>query len=161
MLVNSGSNPSPRPSPPYGDEKRVVFAESPVYGRPVSVIDAYKRIMDRGLAAGVPGYRAMGFIDFDNVDLPWQEWLLYEAAVNRVFADYPFRTLCPYDTTEVEPGILEAIRCTHTVWSPRTASAPTRRTSTRPSWCATRAGPPRGPRCRTTCRTWFSTAPRT
>ena len=98
----------------YGDEKRVVFAESPVYGRPVSVIDAYKRIMDRGLAAGVPGYRAMGFIDFDNADLPWQEWLLYEAAVNRVFADYPFRTLCPYDTTEVEPGILEAIRCAHT-----------------------------------------------
>lgn len=115
VLVNSGSNPVTEAlSAVYGDEKRVVFAESPVYGRPVSVIDAYQRIMDRGLAAGVPGYRAMGFIDFDNTDLPWQEWLLYEAAVNRVFADYPFRTLCPYDTTEVEPGILEAIRCTHT-----------------------------------------------
>ena len=70
----SGSNPVTEAlSAVYGDEKRVVFAESPVYGRPVSVIDVYKRIMDRGLAAGVPGYRAMGFIDFDDADLPWQE----------------------------------------------------------------------------------------
>ena len=62
VLVNSGSNPVTETlAAAFGDEKRVVFAESPVYGRPVSVIDVYQRIMDRGLAAGVrePGRSPM------------------------------------------------------------------------------------------------------
>ena len=163
VLVNSGSNPVTEAlSAVYGDEKRVVFAESPVYGRPVSVIDAYKRIMDRGLAAGVPGYRAMGFIDFDNADLPWQEWLLYEAAVNRVFADYPFRTLCPYDTTAGRAGDprgdpVRPHRSGHPARRPPQPDVP------RPGRPGAPRGldAPRGPRCRTTRRTWSSTAPRT
>jgi anti-sigma regulatory factor (Ser/Thr protein kinase) len=98
----------------FADEEQVVFADRPVYSTPAGALDGYRRTMERGLATGAVGYRAMGFIDFESTNLPWQEWLRYEAAVNRVFADFPFQTLCPYDTSKVSREITEAISRSHT-----------------------------------------------
>lgn len=115
VMVNTGANPvTALLRAVFGDDEQVVFAERSVYETPVSALDAYRRTMDQGLATGAVGYRAIGFIDFDNSRLPWQEWLRYEAAVNRVFEDYPFQTLCPYDVTRVDPRIIEAVRRAHT-----------------------------------------------
>lgn len=115
VMVNTGTNPvTALLVAVFGGDEQVVFAERPVYGTPVAALDAYRRTMDRGLAAGAVGYRAIGFIDFEKSRLPWQEWLRYEAAVNRVFEDYPFQTLCPYDVTRVDPEIIEAVRRAHT-----------------------------------------------
>jgi anti-sigma regulatory factor (Ser/Thr protein kinase) len=114
VLVNTGTNPvTGTLRDLFAGNDQVVFAENPVYGKPAAVLDLYQRTMDRGLNAGVPGYRAMGFIDFDTGRLPWREWLRYEAVVNDALADFPFQTLCPYDVREVEPEIVEAIRRSH------------------------------------------------
>jgi anti-sigma regulatory factor (Ser/Thr protein kinase) len=114
VMVNTGTSPvTALLHALFDGEEQVVFADKPVYVTPAGALEAYRRVMDSGLAAGVPGYRAMGFIDFRDSRVPWQEWLRYEAAVNRVFADYPFRTLCPYDTNRVEPDVVEALRQTH------------------------------------------------
>lgn len=115
VMVNTGANPvTSLLRAIFGREEQVVFADGAVYSTPASVLDRYRRTMERGLASGVKGYRAMGFIDFDNSALPWQEWLRYEAAVNRVFADFPFRTLCPYDTSVLPHEITDAIMRAHT-----------------------------------------------
>ncbi len=115
VMVNTGAHPiTGLLRAMFAGDEQVVFADRAVYGTPAGAIDGYRRIMDRGLASGVKGYRAMGFIDFDTGPLPWQEWLRYEAAVNRVFADYPFRTLCPYDTSTLPGEVTDAIMRAHT-----------------------------------------------
>lgn len=97
----------------FADADQVVFSDVHVYDTPATALDGYRRVMDAGRASGVAGFRAMGHIDFGSSHLPWQEWLRYEAAVNRVFADYPFRTLCPYDTSAVDAGVVSALRRAH------------------------------------------------
>lgn len=115
VMVNTGRNPvTALLRAVFDGEDQVTFAENPVYSTPAGAIDSYRRTMERGLAAGATGFRAMGFIDFEASRLPWQEWLRYEAAVNRTFADLPFRTLCPYDTTAVSGEIADAIMRAHT-----------------------------------------------
>lgn len=114
VLVNTGEHPvTGLLKAVFADEEQVVFSDSSAYVKPVRAIDEYKRTMDRGLAAGVPGFRAIGTIDFDNTALPWTEWVHYEAAVNRVFANYPFKTMCLYDTHAVAPEIVTALRQAH------------------------------------------------
>jgi anti-sigma regulatory factor (Ser/Thr protein kinase) len=114
VLVNTVTNPvTPLLRAMFGDEEQVVIADRPVYDTPAAALDGYRRTMEKGLADGATGYRAMGYIDFDHTRLPWQEWLRYEAAVNRVFADFPFRTLCPYDVTQVPMTITDPIMRAH------------------------------------------------
>lgn len=115
VLVNTGTDPvTSLLSAMFSGEDQVVFAEGPVYSTPAAALDDYRRTMERGLATGALGYRAIGFVDFENSPLPWQEWLRYEAAVNRVFADFPFQTLCPYDTSKVSEEIIDAMKRAHT-----------------------------------------------
>jgi anti-sigma regulatory factor (Ser/Thr protein kinase) len=115
VLVNTGHHPvTSLVSALFGDDRGVVLADRDVYSTPAGALEGYRRALDRGLAEGAKGFRAMGYIDFAGSRLPWQEWLRYEAAVNEVFADYRFRTLCPYDTTDVAPEVLEAVARAHT-----------------------------------------------
>jgi len=114
-MVNTGPHPvTSLLRALFATDEQVSFADRPVYRTPAGALDGYRRAMDRGLAAGAEGFRAMGFIDFDGSTLPWQEWLRYEAAVNHVFDGYPFRTLCPYDTTQVDDDVVVAIARAHT-----------------------------------------------
>lgn len=125
VLVNTGTHPvTTLLRAMFEDADQVVFAAAPVYSTPAGALGEYRRTMDAGLAAGVRGYRAMGFIDLDASPLPWQEWLRYEAAVNRVFADYPFRTLCPYDTRAVPGHVADAMLRAHGGLVDRTGSRP-------------------------------------
>jgi anti-sigma regulatory factor (Ser/Thr protein kinase) len=115
VMVNTGTNPiTSLLRAIFRSEEQVTFAENPVYSTPVAALEGYRRTLERGIAAGAKGYRAMGFIDFHAGTLPWQEWLRYEAAVNRVFAEYPFRTLCPFDTSELSVEVTDALMRAHT-----------------------------------------------
>lgn len=115
VMVNTGSNSvTPLLRAMFADEEQVVIGDRPMYNTPAAALEGYRRTMERGLADGARGYRAVGFIDFDTSHLPWQEWLRYEAAVNHVFRDFPFRTICPYDVTKVPDEITDAIRHAHT-----------------------------------------------
>jgi anti-sigma regulatory factor (Ser/Thr protein kinase) len=115
VMVNTGINPiTSLLRAVFKGEEQVTFADRPLYSTPAAALDGYRRVLERGTASGVKGFRAMGFIDFERSRLPWQEWLRYEAVVNRVFADFPFRTLCPYDVTNVPAEVADAILRAHT-----------------------------------------------
>ncbi|HET6625092.1 MAG TPA: anti-sigma factor RsbA family regulatory protein [Nocardioidaceae bacterium] len=113
VLVNTGSHPvTALLKAMFAEQESVLFPNAAVYARPVSAIDQYKRALDTGLADDVPAFRAIGHIDFGD-GLPWQEWVRYEAAVNLVFADYPFETMCPYDSRTLAPEIITAMKQAH------------------------------------------------
>lgn len=115
VMINTGGNPvTSLLRALFDGEQQVAFADRAFYNNPANALDTYRRTMERGLSAGAKGYRAMGFIDFESSALPWQEWLRYEAAVNEVFADFPFQTLCPYDTSALPHEITDAIMRAHT-----------------------------------------------
>lgn len=115
VMVNTGANPiTALLRAVFSGEEQVTFAEGQLYTTPAAALDGYRRTMERGLASGATGFRAMGFIDFPNSKLPWQEWLRYEAAVNRVLRDFPFRTLCPYDTSTMPAERIDGIMRAHT-----------------------------------------------
>jgi anti-sigma regulatory factor (Ser/Thr protein kinase) len=114
VMVNTGASPvTALLSALFQGEEQVSFADQDVYRTPAAALDNYLRTMERGLADGATGFRAMGYLDFEASQVPWQEWLRYEAAVNRVFADFPLHTLCPYDTSRVPAEITDAIRRAH------------------------------------------------
>lgn len=115
VLVNTGAHPvTSLLRALFRDEEQVRFAEGEFYRTPASAIDGYVRTVQRGLADGARGFRALGHIDFGASSLPWQEWARYEAAVNHVFAELPLRTLCPYDLSRVPAGAEDPIRQAHT-----------------------------------------------
>lgn len=115
VLVNTGSDPiTALLRAVFEGEEQVAFADGEVYSTPSAALDGYRRTLERGLASGAKGYRAMGFIDFDSSRLPWQEWLRYEASVNRVLADFPLRTLCPYDLSRISGETADGIMRAHT-----------------------------------------------
>lgn len=114
VLVNAGAEPvTALLSEAFPDEANLRFQRESAYEKPVTVLETYRRLMDRGLADGVPGYRALGLIDVGNDVLPWQEWLKYEAAVNAVFADYPMQALCTYDLRSVPTEVADGLRLAH------------------------------------------------
>lgn len=96
----------------FAEEENVLFPDGS-YERPVSVIDGYKRTMDHGLAGDVRGYRSIGPLEVGAGPLPWTEWLRYEAAFDRVFAHYPLRTLCAYDTRRLATEAAAGLRTVH------------------------------------------------
>lgn len=114
VLVNTGDHfVTPLLRAVFGGDEQVVFAERPLYSTPAAALDRYRRVVEQGVADGVRGYRAMGYIDLGAGSLPWQEWVHYEAAVNAVFADLPFRTLCPYDVSDLPASVVEQMMRTH------------------------------------------------
>lgn len=44
---------------------------------------------------------------------PWQEWVQYEALINRVFAAVPVWGICPYDSRSTSEAILDDVERTH------------------------------------------------
>lgn len=114
VLVNTMPLPGTRlMKAVFHDEPLVHFARSAVYSKPTAVLDRYQRLLERALDEGSPGVRAIGHIDLAGGPLPWQEWVRYEAAVNRFLATYPFRTICPYDTRTVDSAALRGMRRAH------------------------------------------------
>ena len=99
----------------FAGEERLVVPDVTFYDTPASAVEQYRRVMAEGVAAGVPGFSAVGRIDFEASPLPWTEWVRYEAVVNRVFADHPFNTLCLYDVRVDSTPLLEAMHRTHPV----------------------------------------------
>ncbi|HEX6249600.1 MAG TPA: sensor histidine kinase [Nocardioidaceae bacterium] len=115
VMLNTVTHPlTPMLRAMFHGEDQVVIADRAVYSTPAAALDGYRRTMERGLAEGAAGYRAIGYIDFDGSHLPWQEWVKYEAAVNHVFRNFPFRTICPYDVAELPSEIVAPMKRAHT-----------------------------------------------
>jgi anti-sigma regulatory factor (Ser/Thr protein kinase) len=97
----------------FADEPRVQIPGAKIYSTPAAAMDRYQRLLDQVVRAGSPGIRAIGQTDLSGTTLPWQEWLRYEAAVNRFLADWPLQTLCLYDVRAVPEERLQWMRRAH------------------------------------------------
>lgn len=97
----------------FADEPRVQVPGAAIYTSPAAALDRFQRVLDQVVRAGAPGMRAIGQTDLTGGPLPWQEWLRYEAAVNRFLADWPLQTMCLYDTRVVPEDRLQWMRRAH------------------------------------------------
>jgi anti-sigma regulatory factor (Ser/Thr protein kinase) len=102
-LVHAARHPGELLRREFAGETAVRFEDSTEYVSPVGVIDRLRRTMDKGLATGVPAFRAIRGAVLDAGPVNWLEWLRFEAAVNRALASYPLTFLCSYDNRVVDP----------------------------------------------------------
>ena len=96
----------------FRGEPSVVFTHRDRSSRPARVLDQYQRTMDEGLRQGARGFRGVGYLDLDDTDLAWVEWLRYEAAFG-CLRDYPLHALCTWDTRRMSRQQVAAFRSTH------------------------------------------------
>jgi anti-sigma regulatory factor (Ser/Thr protein kinase) len=76
------------------------------------VLDQYQRTMEDGLRQGARAFRSVGYLDLDDTDLAWSEWLRYEAAFGSL-RDYPLHALCTWDLRRMSRQQIAAFRSTH------------------------------------------------
>jgi anti-sigma regulatory factor (Ser/Thr protein kinase) len=95
----------------YGGEFRGrVLEAGESYRRAAETIVTYQRLIDGDVQLGARGVRVVADVGIDrNPD----EWLRYEAIVNRALGPYPIWGVCVYDKRRVRREVLEAVRDAH------------------------------------------------
>jgi anti-sigma regulatory factor (Ser/Thr protein kinase) len=83
------------------------------YTRPIDAIASYDATLRRLNAAGSTSVRAVGEIPLGPTRSGWDDWMSYEAIVNRAFADRPLHVLCVYDPNTAPQPVLDAVWKTH------------------------------------------------
>lgn len=81
--------------------------------RPATMIASYANTMQRALQSGAQAIRVIGEIQFGPTPQEWDQWTAYEAILNRAFAGYPARIVCPYDTRSLPDKVVEDAWRTH------------------------------------------------
>jgi MEDS: MEthanogen/methylotroph, DcmR Sensory domain len=99
----------------FGDAgERVSFLDRDEwYSRPAKVIAGYDQTLRFHLAAGAPRVRVVGEVQFGSTPDEWDEWTVYEALLNRAFADRPAWIVCPYDARTLPDAVLLGAGHTH------------------------------------------------
>ncbi|MEA2398721.1 MAG: hypothetical protein QOK25_2277, partial [Thermoleophilaceae bacterium] len=83
------------------------------YTRPEAVLAGYDAAVRASLRDGFRGVRVAGEVPFCSSRHEWDSWVLYEAILNRAFADRPVSIMCTYDSRVVPEHMIESARHTH------------------------------------------------
>ncbi|MDP9261375.1 MAG: sensor histidine kinase [Actinomycetota bacterium] len=83
------------------------------YIRPIDAIASYDATLRRLTAEGSTSVRVAGEIPLGPTRSGWDDWMSYEAILNRAFADRPAHVLCVYDTNTAPETVLDAVWRTH------------------------------------------------
>jgi anti-sigma regulatory factor (Ser/Thr protein kinase) len=83
------------------------------YTRPIDAIASYDATLRRLTAAGSTSVRVAGEIPLGPTRSGWDDWMSYEAILNRAFADRPAHVLCVYDSNTAPETVLDAVWRTH------------------------------------------------
>jgi anti-sigma regulatory factor (Ser/Thr protein kinase) len=95
-------------------DPRVKFASSAeVYRRAPQTILAFRKLLEREVAAGTPRVRVLGELVFGEQPATWSKWLGYEAVINHALAPYPAWGVCIFDTRRLPGEVLAAVGLTH------------------------------------------------
>jgi anti-sigma regulatory factor (Ser/Thr protein kinase) len=89
------------------------FLPEDVYFRPAKVLRAYRERMVAHVRAGAERIRVVGELPVTAFGATWDGWTRYEAAVNRVYREFPVWCLCVYDQRTTPPAVLRDIARTH------------------------------------------------
>jgi anti-sigma regulatory factor (Ser/Thr protein kinase) len=94
--------------------QRIEYLErDAVYVRPLETLAAYDAALREAVADGAPAVRLIGEFPVMKSQRECEEWTLYDALVNRVFAGRQISLLCGYDVREQSAAGLEAAWRTH------------------------------------------------
>jgi len=103
------------------------FLPADAYSRPAQLIRANRGRMAGHVRAGADRIRLVGELPATVFGATWDSWARYEAAVNRVYSDFPVWCLCAYDRRTTPPAVLRDVARTHpTVTGPDGAREPSR-----------------------------------
>ncbi|MER7004209.1 anti-sigma factor RsbA family regulatory protein [Dactylosporangium sp. NPDC000555] len=98
----------------FGGRAGILFADAGAhYASPATAIRRYSGLLADYVAAGAAQVRLAGDVPHPGLGAPWDWWGRYEAAVNRVWDDFPVWGLCPYDTRTTPGDVLDEVRRTH------------------------------------------------
>jgi anti-sigma regulatory factor (Ser/Thr protein kinase) len=84
-----------------------------LYTRPVSALADYDAMLRRALGDGAPALRLFGELPRSRSQERCKAWTLYEAVINRAFADRPMSILCGYDIRDQTAAAVEGAWHTH------------------------------------------------
>jgi anti-sigma regulatory factor (Ser/Thr protein kinase) len=97
-----------------GDAERVSYTDcDDFYIRPIDALAAYDATLREVAAAGSKSVRVTGEIPLGSTRSDWNDWISYEAILNRAFADRPAHVLCVYDTNTLPDTVVETVWLTH------------------------------------------------
>jgi anti-sigma regulatory factor (Ser/Thr protein kinase) len=95
------------------DAAGVTFVEfASVCTRPARTLAAYNRVYVEQLRK-TPSVRAVAEVEFGPDPGEWDEWVGFEAALNRSFAHLPSWVLCTYNANGLPDPVLDAVWRTH------------------------------------------------
>jgi anti-sigma regulatory factor (Ser/Thr protein kinase) len=83
------------------------------YVRPAHSIAEYDATVGERLGAGATSVWVIGEVQFGPTPREWDEWIAYEAIVNRAFAHRAAWIVCPYDARVLPHRVIEHARRTH------------------------------------------------
>jgi anti-sigma regulatory factor (Ser/Thr protein kinase) len=83
------------------------------YIRPIDALASYDATLRRLTASGSTSVRVTGEIPLGPTRSGWDDWMSYEAILNRAFADRPAHVLCVYDMNTAPDTVLDAVWRTH------------------------------------------------
>ena len=81
--------------------------------RPANTITAYRELFSDQVALGARQIRVVGSVPQPATRAPWEWWARYEAAINRLYEDFPVWGICPYDTRVTPERVLDEVAQTH------------------------------------------------
>ncbi|MEV4639731.1 sensor histidine kinase [Actinoplanes sp. NPDC049548] len=89
------------------------LAGGDMYARPSAAIRAYRKLLERHVAAGAGQIRIIGEMPVSAFGNTWDWWARYESAINHAYDDFPLWSMCAYDS-RITPGeVLADVARTH------------------------------------------------
>jgi anti-sigma regulatory factor (Ser/Thr protein kinase) len=96
------------------DAERISYTDcDDFYTRPIDALASYDATLRRLAAAGSTSVRVAAEIPLSPTRSDWDEWMSYEAIVNRALAGRPAHILCVYDTKITPEPVIDAVWRTH------------------------------------------------
>ena len=87
------------------------LADDVRYSKPAEAMRAVNEFVRDALDDGAPAVRSIGVIPLDGQRD--EDWIRYEAAVNEVLAQLPFKGICLYDTSTLAPELAREVAAAH------------------------------------------------
>jgi anti-sigma regulatory factor (Ser/Thr protein kinase) len=97
---------------PHADGVTFVDART-WFPRPATTVATYHSLFMDRLDAGARNIRVIGEVQFGASSADHREWMCYESILNRSFAQLPGWIVCPYDTRELPPDVIDSAPRTH------------------------------------------------
>jgi hypothetical protein len=94
----------------------VSFADvSEIYTRPEAAMATFDAVVRRSVDELALGLRVYGELPECRTPAEWNGWIVYEAVVNRVFANRPVVIMCGYDARVIPDEVIRGAWQTHRV----------------------------------------------